>query len=199
MTIGPTHTGTESGSEQAPRVVSRRTIHKGRRFDFEIIAVRRPGGSVIEREVVRHSGAVVVVPVTDDGRLVLIRNHRVAVGETLWECCAGTLEAGEDPAVCAGRELAEETGYSAGRIESLGWFYTTPGLTDERMHAFLATDLRFVGQDLEDDETIDVELVSTARAMEMIDRGELRDGKSLVALLIAARRGLLGLGGRGGV
>lgn len=181
-----------------PKVVSRRLLHKGRKFDFELLKVRRPGGGEIEREIVRHPGAVVVVAVKGEGaaaELVLIRNFRISVEQRLWECCAGTLEPGEDPAVCAGRELVEETGYRAGRIEPLGWFYTSPGLSDEQMYAYVATDLTHVGQDLEDDETIEVECVPADEAVTMVDRGDIRDGKSIAAILLAARRGLLG--GRG--
>lgn len=181
----------QDGSGPDPRVVARRTLHRGRKFDFESLTVRRPSGGELQREIVRHPGAVVVVPVLGDGRIVLIRNYRISVEQRLWECCAGTLEPPEDPAVCAGRELIEETGYRAGRIEPLGWFYTTPGLTDERMHAFIAQDLVQVGQSLEDDESIEVAPVPAAEALAMIDRGDLRDGKSIAAILLAERRGLL--------
>lgn len=174
-----------------PVVVGRTLIHKGRKFDFELLTVRRPGGSELKREIVRHPGAVVVVPVLDDGRIVLIRNYRISVEMKLWECCAGTLEAGEDPAVCAGRELIEETGYQAARIEPIGWYYTTPGLTDEKMYAFAAYGLTHVGQDLEDDETIEVDSIAAPRVLEMIDSGEIRDGKSIAAILLADRRGML--------
>jgi ADP-ribose pyrophosphatase len=181
-------------------VVSRRLIHKGKKFDFEMVSVKRPSGAVLEREIVRHPGAVVVVAVRDDGGLVLIRNFRISVEQRLLECCAGTLEAGEDPAVRAGRELIEETGYKADRMTSLGggWFYTTPGLTDEKMYAFVATGLTHVGQNLEDDETIDVEVVAADEAIRMVECGEIRDGKTIAALLLAERRGLLRAGGRKG-
>lgn len=179
------------GTTGDPVVIARRTLHKGKKFDFETLSVRRPSGQVIEREVVRHPGAVVVVPILDDGRVVLIRNFRITVAQRLWECCAGTLEPPEDPAVCAGRELIEETGYRASRIVSVGWFYTTPGLTDEKMHAFVATGLTAVGQDLEDDESIEVHAVASDEVFNMIDRGDIRDGKSIAAILMAARRGLL--------
>lgn len=177
-------------TEAAPRVVARRTIHKGRKFDFELLTVRQRGADTV-RENVRHPGAVVVVPILDDGRVVLIRNHRVSVGERLWECCAGTMEPPEPPEACAARELVEETGYRAATVTPVGWFYTTPGLTDERMHAFVARGLSHVGQDLEDDESIEVVALPVERALAMIDSGELRDAKSIVALLLAERAGLL--------
>lgn len=147
---------------------------------------------MVTREVVRHPGAVVIVPVLRDGRIVLIRNFRIAVGEYTLECPAGTLGVGEDPAVCAARELIEETGYQAESITGLGWFYTTPGLTDEKMHAFAATGLTEVGQRLEEDEDIQVVYVTEPEALRMIDSGELRDAKSMIAILKARSHGLLG-------
>jgi len=147
-------------------------------------------------EVVRHPGAVTVLPVIDEATIVLIRNDRPAVGKTLWELPAGTLEAGEDPAKCAARELTEEAGYSAGRIEPLGAFFTTPGMTDEFMRAFAAFDLTSVGQRLERDERITVETMPVARALALLDTGELQDAKSMLTLLLALRKGLLSPGAR---
>jgi ADP-ribose pyrophosphatase len=179
-------------ADRAPRITGRRTLHKGRKFDFELLTVLQ-GGKETFREVVRHPGAVVVVPILEDGRVVLIRNHRVALGEgeRLWECCAGTIEPPEEPILCAGRELIEETGYRAATLASLGWFYTTPGLTDERMHGFVATGLTHIGQDLEDDESIAVDAVPAQRVLEMISTGELRDAKSMLAILLAQRANYL--------
>lgn len=181
-------------ADRTPRIIGRTTLHRGRKFDFELLTVEQRGKQT-RREVVRHPGAVVIVPVMDDGRIVLIRNQRVALGgesgEQLWECCAGTIEPPEDPAVCAARELVEETGYRAATLRPLGWFYTTPGLTDERMHAFSATGLQLVGQELEEDESIIVESVPHRRVFDMIDSGDLRDAKSMLAILLAQRKGHL--------
>ncbi|MGE3106952.1 MAG: NUDIX domain-containing protein [Phycisphaerales bacterium] len=181
------------GSEE----ISRRTIHKGRKFDFEMVNVRRRDGKTIEREVVRHPGAVLIVPILADGRVVVIRNYRVAVGVRLVEFPAGTLEHGEDPASCAARELIEETGYKAATLAPLGWFHTTPGLTDEKMYAFAALGLEHVGQHLEEDEDIQVEQISGAEALAMLGTGSAsrlgtwRDGKSMVAVILAQRAGYL--------
>jgi ADP-ribose pyrophosphatase len=200
--------------EPSPRVVRRDTIHRGKKFDFEMLTVERPGeagkGKTLQREIVRHPGAVVVVPILEEWgrrRVVLIRNYRIAAEEHLHECCAGTIERprkpdggfgpGEDPAACAARELIEETGYRAAALTPLGgpaggnWFYTTPGLTDERMHAFAATGLTHVGQKLEEDETIEVEIVDAREAVAMATTGRLRDAKSMLAILLADRAGLL--------
>lgn len=174
-----------------PQILARTLIHKGRKFSFEALTVRQPSGREMTREIVRHPGAVVIVPVLPDGRVVLIRVFRISLGRLSLECCAGTLEASEDPAHCAARELIEETGYRAGKLAPLATYFTSPGLSDEAMHAFVATDLTHVGQDLEEDEHIEVELVSGPEALARVDRGELTDAKSMIALLLAERRGFV--------
>ncbi|MBL8764512.1 MAG: NUDIX hydrolase [Phycisphaerae bacterium] len=179
------------------RVLSRTTLHRGRKFDYEQLVVAGAGGQTHTRELVRHPGAVVVVPILPDGRVVLIRVFRASIESMNLELCAGTLERGEDPAACAARELIEETGYRAGRIVPLGWFLTSPGLSDERMYAFAALDLEHVGQDLEEDEAIEVEIREADEVLGMICGGGFHDGKSMLALLLARRSGLMGEGGRG--
>lgn len=136
------------------------------------------------KDVVRHPGAVTVVAVRDDGMLVLVRNRRVAVDRWLVEFCAGKLERGEDPAAAAGRELEEETGYSADRIEKVGTFFTSPGFTDEIMHVFLATGLRAVPQRLEPGEEIEVVAMSEGDLRRTIADGGILDGKTLGAYLL---------------
>jgi ADP-ribose pyrophosphatase len=153
------------------------------KFDVERRRVSTRDGGAVEREVVVHPGAVVVLPLLDDGRIVMIRNHRFTVGETLWELCAGTLEPDEEPAVTAARELIEETGYEAARIRPLTTFYTSPGICTERMYAFVATGLTPVGQRLEATEEISVEPLSRDAIMERIRSGEIRDGKTITTLL----------------
>lgn len=176
-----------------PENFERRLIHKGRKFDFESVRFVGRSGREATLEVVRHPGAVVIVPLLSEGRIALISNRRPALdGRRLWELPAGTLEKGEDPAAAAPRELEEETGYRAGRIVPIASFYTTPGMTDELMHAFLATDLREVGQRLEEDEDIETRAVGAQEALAMIDRSEIVDAKSMLALLLADRRSLLG-------
>jgi ADP-ribose pyrophosphatase len=196
--------------ERQPAVQSARVLHTGKKFDFVSLRVRRPSGNILDREIVRHPGAVVVVPITDDRRLVLIKNYRIAVNDWLYECCAGTIErarlssptptstfvpfgepGAEDPGECAARELVEETGFQAARLKSLGWYFTTPGMTDEQMFAFLATGLTHVGQRLEEDEAIDVELVPIGEALAMVRDGRIRDAKSMLAILLAQQQGFL--------
>jgi len=171
--------------------VEREIIHRGVRFDLERLRVTTSAGDEVVREVVRHPGAVVIVALDGAGGVVLIRNQRPAVGRAVWELPAGTLEPGEAPEITAGRELEEETGYRPERVEKLGEFYTTPGLTDELMRAFVARGLTLAGQRLEAGEEIEAEVVPLERAWAMIDSGELMDAKSIVALLLAHRKGLL--------
>jgi len=169
-----------------------RTIHRQRVYECPIFSVEECGwaavdGSSVARSVIRHPGAVLIVPVLEGDRLVMIRNYRVAVGEALWEFPAGTLEPGEPPIDTAARELAEETGYVAGSIEPLGRFYTSPGFTDELMHVFVARDLVSGPQQLEPHEEIEVSTHGRSDVDSMVHTGRLVDGKSIAALLLWQR------------
>jgi ADP-ribose pyrophosphatase len=139
-------------------------------------------GRPIRREIIVHPGAVVILPVLNDGRFVLITNFRYAVEQELLELPAGTLEQGEKPVDAAQRELEEETGYRAGKIESLTEFYMSPGILNERMHAFVARELEPVGQRLQDGERIAVQLVDSDEARRMLREGCLRDAKTIATL-----------------
>ncbi|HYE61541.1 MAG TPA: NUDIX hydrolase [Phycisphaerales bacterium] len=174
--------------------MQRQLIHKGAKFSFERLTLTGTDGKPLTREVVRHPGAVVIVPILDEptGRkVVFIKNWRIAVEDWLVELPAGTLEAGEDPAHCAARELEEETGYTAATIVPLGRFYTSPGLSDELMWAYAATGLKNVGQKLEPDERVVVHPIGVNEALAMIARAKLTDGKSIAAVLMAKERALL--------
>lgn len=153
------------------------------RFQVRAVDLDRRTGGRQRREVVVPADAVLIVPVLDDGRLVMIRNERFAVGQTLWEFPAGTLEPGEAPDACARREVVEETGYEAGRIEKLLQFYTCPGFCTELMHVYLAQNLRHVGQNLDETEKIEVEVVTAAQALAMVKGGQVQDGKTIASLL----------------
>ena len=158
-------------------------VFEGVKFAVDLVQVATHGGGTVQRELVVHPGAVVILGVLDDGRIVLIRNRRFAIGQTLLELPAGTLEPGEDPAVCAGRELIEETGYEASRIEPLCRFFTSPGICTEEMHAFVATGLRHVGQALEETEHITVVPTPPEEVLRMIQHNEIRDGKTIATVL----------------
>lgn len=149
--------------------------------------VRLPNGHWIDLDIVHHPGAAAVVPVTAQGEVVLIRQYRHAASGMLYEVPAGKLDPGEAPAACAARELEEEAGQRAGRLMPLGWIWTTPGFTDERIHLFAALELSPVEQRLQPDEVIETLLLPFAEALEWVWSGRINDAKSALALLNAAR------------
>lgn len=155
---------------------------RSRKFSVARRLVSTPDGAH-PYDVIVHPGAVVVLPLLDDGRVVLIENTRPAVGRALLELPAGTLDPGEDPRACAARELTEETGYRAERVSPLLEFYTTPGMTDELMHAFVATGLTAGEAMLEPTEQIRVVVRGWAEVLEDIRKGRIVDGKSIAAVL----------------
>jgi ADP-ribose pyrophosphatase len=159
---------------------------KGAWLEVVTEEVELPNGNTIDLDIVRHPGAAAVVPFVSQSEVLLIRQYRFATGGTLWEVPAGKLDPGERSESCAQRELEEEAGYRAGRLESLGPMWASPGFTDEKIHLFAAFDLTSVPQRLEADEVIEVERMSFARALELVWSGELTDAKSQLALLKAA-------------
>src|SRR4051812_47882507 len=142
-----------------------------------------PNGTMHAHDVVLHPGAVILLPMVSGSQVCLIRNFRVAVGETLIELPAGTIDNREDPLDTARRELAEETGYRAGKLEKLCEFFMSPGILNERMHVFLATELASGAMALESGEEIQTEIVEWDDALAMIDAGQIRDAKTLAALM----------------
>jgi ADP-ribose pyrophosphatase len=167
-------------------------VYSGRILDVEVDRVRLPHGGEALREVVRHRGAVVILPLFGDGRLVLVRQHRYPTGEILLELPAGKLDPGEPPVACALRELEEETGWRAAEAADLGWFYTTPGFSDEVLHAFFATGLEPSSDHRPDpDEAIEIVTLSVESALEACRDGGIRDSKTLATLFQARLRGLI--------
>jgi ADP-ribose pyrophosphatase len=146
-----------------------------------------PGGVVAARDIVVHSGSVVLLPVFPDGRVLLVRQYRHAARAFLWELVAGRIDAGESPVAAAHRELAEETGYAARRLRQLLVIFPSPGFVSERMWIFSATGLTRGAARPEDDERISARRFSLAAAEQMIRRGTLRDAKSIAAILFYAR------------
>ena len=174
-----------------PGKVSGRRVYTGRLVNLDVDTVRFPDGSTGQLEMFRHPGASAVVPfLTDpageDPQVLLIRQYRYAAGGYLYEIPAGTLDDGEDPAVCARRELEEETGCTAERVERLTTFFTTPGFVDEQIHVFMAAGLTMGEHAREKDEFLEVVHMSLSDALGRIERGEIRDGKTIVGLLFAA-------------
>jgi len=161
-------------------------LYNGKIFDVVLEKVTLPNGAIKDREIVRHPGAAAMVPLLDDGKVVLIRQYRHAVGEFLWEIPAGTLERGEEAIECARRELVEETGYEASSFDKLAEILPAPGYTDEHIHIFLATGLRSVKQKLEDDEVLEFQPMAFDTALEMITKGEIRDAKTIASLLLTS-------------
>jgi ADP-ribose pyrophosphatase len=168
--------------------VSRRLAYQGRSFALYAEEVELPGGQRTRLDILRHPGAAAVVPFVGADEVLLIRQFRHATGGFILEVPAGKLD-GEAPEVCAARELEEEAGQRAGRLERLGAIWTTPGFTDERIHLFAAYELEPARQRLDADEVIS-ELVRLplAEALELVWRGELSDAKSALALIHAAHR-----------
>lgn len=164
--------------------IARRVIHDGRIGEFGVDTVTLPNGLTVELEVLHHPGAAAVVPLHDDGTVTLIRQHRHAAGGMIWEIPAGKLEPGEDPMECARRELEEEAGVSSGSLRHLSSILTTPGFTDEVIHLYVATDLGEVPMRQEADEVIERHRIAGAEVLAMIRRGEIRDAKSIVGLLL---------------
>jgi ADP-ribose pyrophosphatase len=180
----------------AGEVLSDETVYRGARFDVARVALAGRHGEAVTREVVRPSDAVVILPVVEaelgtgtasGATVVMIRNRRWAVGQTLWELPAGTLEPGEDPAACAQRELAEETGYrlrpGVGRIEQLAEFYPSPGFCTEKLTLFRASGLAQGAQDLDPTEAIEVHPMPASEAIGRVTSGEVRDGKTIAGLM----------------
>lgn len=158
------------------------TIYRERRFSLRVCDVSFGGGSADRRAVVIHHGSVVILPITNDGHVVMIENKRWQIGARILELPAGTIDRSEDPLVCASRELVEETGYRAGQLEHLQSICALPGLTTEVMHVYLARELTWVGQSLQDDEDIRVQLLTLDDLRKRITRGAIIDGKTLAVL-----------------
>lgn len=158
-------------------------VYQGRKFWIERRLEPDASGTPRAYEVIRHPGAAVILPIMDDGRVVLIANHRVSVDADLLELPAGTIDPPEDPRTCAERELIEETGYRARSFESLVSFYSSPGICDERMHVFVASGLAAGQAALEAGERIVTRLTPFEEALQAIRAGRIVDAKSIVALL----------------
>lgn len=166
-------------------------VHKGRVIDLDVDTVRFPDGSTGELEIIRHSGAAAVLPFASDPggadpTILLIKQYRYAANGPLIEIPAGRLNPGEDPEVCAQRELLEEVGVKAGRLERLTTIWTTPGFTDERIHLFWATDLTTDKHAREPDEFIEVMPTPLSEALTLIRDGRLSDAKTAICLLFVA-------------
>ncbi len=166
------------------RVIYSERVYEGRVVNLRVDTVRLPNGKTSRREIVEHRGAVAIVPLLDDKTVLMIRQFRLAVNEVLIEVPAGTLEPAEPPEVCAARELEEETGYRASTLRQLFSQYLAPGYSQEILHVFLAEGLEKTAQRTEEDENVEVVPVPLSRAVDMVLSGEIRDAKTIAALLV---------------
>lgn len=167
--------------------MSREIVHTGRRIRVAVDTLTTDDGQTIRRDLILHPGAVVILPVLDADRVVLIRNYRFSAQATLWEIPAGTLEPNEELEVCARRELAEETGYTAEKWTYRGFLYASPGVLDEKLHLFFAEGLTAGAMRPEADEQIEPVILPLAEAIQMCLNGEIIDAKTIASLLLWER------------
>lgn len=170
-----------------PEIISTEELYKGKIFDV-LLAKISENGVEYEREIVTHKGSAVIVPVFADNTIALVRQYRHPAQKYLLEIPAGSLEKDEDPETGARRELEEEIGVTAGKIEKLIEFYVSPGFLAEKMFVYLATDLTETAQNLESDELIEIERISFEQAFEMIKNNEIEDAKTMVGLILAGAK-----------
>lgn len=163
-------------------------IFNGVVFDIDRDRLLEENGIEIVRDVVRHPGGAGALPLFDDGRVALVSQYRHPARRELLEIPAGKIENGETPETCAAREVEQEIGFRAGRIEKLAEFYSTPGFCEEKLYVYLATDLTPCSQNLDHDELIEIVYLPLAEAVRMAERCEIEDSKTIIALLLAAKR-----------
>jgi ADP-ribose pyrophosphatase len=171
------------------RILETKLVFAGKKATVKVHTVELGDGRRSTREIIEHPGVAAIVPIDDRGNVVFVRQYRLAVGDVTLEVPAGVLDADEPLEAAAQRELQEETGLKAGKITPLGpRFFVSPGISTEWIQAFLAEDLSEAPLDPDEDEDIEIERVSLAEAVRMVERGDLCDAKSITAVLLAARR-----------
>jgi ADP-ribose pyrophosphatase len=162
-------------------------IYKGKKVSFQRDEVELQSGRKTQREFITHHGSAAIIPMLTDRQIILIKQYRYAVKNTLYEIPAGTMEAGETPVQCAHRELTEETGYTAKSLEKLIQFYPSPGISNELMYLFLAKDLEKVDKKPSSDETLEVVEAGIDDAIEMIRNGKIIDAKTICGILLCSQ------------
>jgi ADP-ribose pyrophosphatase len=171
--------------------VSSKPAFDGKLLHVHVDTVRLPNGNTATREMANHQGAIAVVPILPDGSIIFVKQFRYPMGTVMYEIPAGKIDPGEEPDVCAVRELSEETGYEADHWDYLGAIATTPGFTDEVIHLYAATGLHHHDQHTDPDEFISVEAIPAEKLLPMIEEGLLFDSKSLAALGILSMKGII--------
>lgn len=166
-------------------LIKSEVVLKARVFLLRRDWLKTPDGRETTYDIIEHHGSVAIVPIDADGNMLFVRQYRHAAGRDVLELPAGTLEPNEDPQVCAAREIREETGFAAGKLEKIGEFYLAPGYSTEFMVVFLATELTYDPLEADADEFLSVEKIPVAEAIERSERGEVPDAKSLAALWLA--------------
>ena len=170
-----------------PKIIDSKTVFRGKVFTVSVDTVQE-GDATYQRDVVHHPGSAVIIPLFPDETVALVKQYRHPAVRYLLEVPAGTLEEREDPEIGAGRELEEELGLVAGRLDLLSEFFVSPGFCEEKMWVYLATELTNTKQNLDEDEIIEVVKISLQEALEMISDGEIQDAKTIIALLLTASR-----------
>ncbi len=170
------------------KVNSRRVLHKGKIYDLIRENITLNNGVTTDVDMIRHPGATAIVPILGKNEVIMIKQYRHSIGDYILEIPAGTCEPGEAPVLCAKRELTEETGYAADSLEKLGEIVTVPGYSDERIHIFLATDLKKDIQKLDEDEIIEVIHVPFDKVIEMIRGGHIQDSKTISGVFLASHK-----------
>ncbi len=165
-------------------------LYEGKIINLRVDTVELPDKKYSKREIVEHSGAAAVVPLTMDGHVILIKQFRKPIEEIIYEIPAGRLETKETPKKCALRELAEETGYSVGTLEELVTYYPSPGFSNEVIHIFVARDLTEGTAKPDEDEYLEVMKIPLEEALKMVEDGTIKDSKTIIGLLMAERRSL---------
>jgi ADP-ribose pyrophosphatase len=161
---------------------NRQSRYEGKAFKVCTVTLENADGKAVTRDVIEHPGAACIVPMIDKETVLLVEQWRVGAKKALWEIPAGTLDPGEDPLACAARELEEETGLKAGKLEHLFTLYPSPGILDEKMHIFLATDLKPGQQNLDDDEEIVMKQFTFRDLRIQLKANNIKDGKTIAAL-----------------
>ena len=170
-----------------PKIIDSKTVFRGKVFTVSVDTVQE-GDATYQRDVVHHPGSAVIIPLFPDETVALVKQYRHPAVRYLLEVPAGTLEEREDPEIGAARELEEELGLVAGRLDLLSEFFVSPGFCEEKMWVYLATELTNTKQNLDEDEIIEVVKISLQEALEMISDGEIQDAKTIIALLLTASR-----------
>ena len=178
----------KNGKRISAKLNETKTIHKGKVFTLALDNITLPNGVTTGIDIIRHPGASAMVPMLNKNTVLLIKQYRYAAGDFIWEIPAGTLNPGESPLECAKRELVEETGYSADKLEKLTEIVPVPGYSDERIHLYLATGLVKAVQNLDKDEILNVHEINMDDALKMIAKGEIIDSKTISGLYLASIR-----------